>query len=38
MKNWKLSRKLTLGIMLIVIICMSLLYVTANLERADSGI
>lgn len=30
MKNWKLSRKLTLGIMLIVIICMSLLYVTAN--------
>lgn len=30
MKNWKLSRKLTLGITLIVIICMSLLYVTAN--------
>ena len=30
MKNWKLSRKLTLGIMLIVILCMSLLYVTAN--------
>lgn len=30
MKNWKLSRKLTMGIMLIVIICMSLLYMTAN--------
>lgn len=30
MKNWKLSRKITLGIMLIVIICMSLLYATAN--------
>ena len=30
MKNWKLSRKLTLGIMLIVIVCMSLLYATAN--------
>lgn len=30
MKNWKLSRKLTLGITLIVIICMCLLYVTAN--------
>lgn len=30
MKNWKLSRKLTLGIMLIVIMCMSLLYTTAN--------
>lgn len=30
MKNWKLSRKITLGIMLIVLICMSLLYVTAN--------
>ncbi|MBO5278611.1 MAG: methyl-accepting chemotaxis protein [Lachnospiraceae bacterium] len=30
MKNWKLSRKLTLGITLIVIVCMSLLYVTAN--------
>lgn len=30
MKNWKLSRKLTLGIMLIVMICMSLLYGTAN--------
>ncbi len=30
MKNWKLSRKLTLGITLIVILCMSLLYMTAN--------
>lgn len=30
MKNWKLSRKLTLGITIIVIICMSLLYATAN--------
>ena len=30
MKNWKLSRKITLGIMLIVMLCMSLLYVTAN--------
>ena len=30
MKNWKLSKKLTLGIMLIVIICISLLYATAN--------
>ena len=30
MRNWKLSRKLTLGIMLIVIVCMSLLYATAN--------
>ncbi|MGN0365371.1 MAG: hypothetical protein ACI4E5_05450, partial [Suilimivivens sp.] len=30
MKNWKLSRKITLGITLIVIVCMSLLYVTAN--------
>lgn len=30
MKNWKLSRKITLGIMLIVILCMSLLYFTAN--------
>lgn len=30
MKNWKLSRKITLGIMLIVILCMSLLYMTAN--------
>lgn len=30
MKNWKLSRKITLGIMLIVILCMSLLYITAN--------
>ena len=30
MKNWKLSRKITLGIMLIVILCMSILYITAN--------
>lgn len=30
MKNWKLSRKITLGIMLIVIVCMGLLYITAN--------
>lgn len=30
MKNWKLSRKITLGIMLIVMLCMGLLYVTAN--------
>ena len=30
MKNWKLSRKITLGIMLIVMLCMSLLYITAN--------
>lgn len=30
MKNWKLSKKITLGIMLIVILCMSLLYITAN--------
>lgn len=30
MRNWKLSRKITLGIMLIVVACMSLLYVTAD--------
>lgn len=30
MKNWKLSSKITLGITLIVILCMSLLYATAN--------
>lgn len=30
MKNWKLGTKITLGITIIVIICMSLLYVTAN--------
>lgn len=30
MKNWKLSNKLTLGIMIIVFACMSLLYGTAN--------
>ena len=30
MKNWKLRHKLTLGITLIVMHCMSLLYVTAN--------
>lgn len=30
MKNWKLSRKVTLGITLIVVICMGLLYIMAN--------
>ena len=30
MKNWKLSGKITFGIMLIVLACMSLLYVTAS--------
>lgn len=30
MKNWKMSKKLTIGIMLIVILCMSLLYIVAN--------
>lgn len=30
MRNWKLSRKITLGIMIIVVICMSSLYITAN--------
>ncbi|ODM27733.1 hypothetical protein A7W90_16750 [Clostridium sp. Bc-iso-3] len=30
MKNWKLSRTITLGIMVIVIICISLLYVMAS--------
>ncbi|MDD6492258.1 MAG: methyl-accepting chemotaxis protein [Firmicutes bacterium] len=30
MKNWKLSQKLTLGITLIVMVCMTLLYLTAN--------
>ena len=30
MKNLKLSSKITLGIMLIVFCCMSLLYLTAN--------
>lgn len=30
MKNWNLSRKITLGIMIIVILCMGLLYVTAD--------
>lgn len=30
MKNWKLSRKITLGIVIIVVICMGLLYLTAN--------
>ena len=30
MKNWKLGTKITLGITIIVIICMSLLYLTAN--------
>lgn len=30
MKNWKLSRTITLGITIIVIVCISLLYVMAN--------
>lgn len=30
MKNWKLSQKITIGILIIVILCMSLLYFTAN--------
>ena len=30
MRNWKLSRKITHGIMIIVVICMSSLYITAN--------
>lgn len=30
MNNWKLSKKITLGIMIIVILCMSLLYLVAN--------
>lgn len=30
MKNWKLSQKLTLGITCIVIVCIGLLYITAN--------
>lgn len=30
MKNWKLRTKITLGITLIVILCMGLLYITAN--------
>ena len=29
MKNWKLSKKITLGITLILIVCMGLLYITA---------
>lgn len=29
MKNWKLSKKITLGIALILIVCMGLLYITA---------
>lgn len=32
MKNWKLSRIITLGITVIVIVCISLLYVIANKE------
>lgn len=36
MKNWKISKKITLGIMIIVIVCMSLLYITAN--RTMNGI
>ena len=31
MKNWKLSRKVTLGITVIVIACMTLLYVIADM-------
>lgn len=30
MNNWKLSKKITLGIMIIVILCMSFLYLVAN--------
>lgn len=30
MKNWKLSKKITLGIAIMVLICMSLLYMTAR--------
>lgn len=30
MKNWKLSRKLTVGIMMIVLVCVAMLYMTAN--------
>ena len=30
MKNWKLSKKITLGIAVMVLICMSLLYMTAR--------
>ena len=30
MNNWKLSKNITLGIMIIVILCMSLLYLVAN--------
>ena len=30
MKNWKLSRKLTVGIMMIVLVCVTMLYMTAN--------
>lgn len=30
MKNWKMSKKITLGIMIIVVLGMSLLYATAN--------
>ncbi|MDE6904914.1 MAG: hypothetical protein K2P76_08295 [Lachnospiraceae bacterium] len=40
MRNWKLSRKITLGIMLIVSLCMGLLYMIAHktLKRDDAGI
>ena len=30
MKNWKLSKKIALGIMCIVVLCMCMLYITAN--------
>ena len=30
MNNWKLSKKITLGIAVMVLICMSLLYATAR--------
>lgn len=30
MKNWKLSKKIALGIMCIVVLCISMLYITAN--------
>lgn len=35
MKNWKLNQKITLGITLIVCLCMGLLYVTANTTLKD---
>lgn len=35
MKNWKLNQKITLGITLIVCLCIGLLYVTANTTLKD---